>query len=141
MNGEDLIAKSYRSIALAWIIAASWCIALRKPWIGLSITLGAALGTAVLLTFELVVRRAFVPGAAKPGRALVKLALLKYPLIGIILYWLVRWNRFDALAFCGGIVLVHIAVLAKAMGIRLARSRESIAPPRAVGVVDDKESR
>jgi len=131
MNGEDLIAKSYRSIALAWIIAVSWCIALCKPWIALSITVGAALGMAVLLTFDLVVRRAFVPGAARPGRALLKLALLKYPLIGIILYWLVRWNRFDPLAFCGGIVLVHFAVLVKAMGIRFVGNRESGAPPRA----------
>ena len=142
MNGkQEFIKKSYRSITLAWIIAMSWCIAFQKPWIALNITLGTALGTAVLVTYDWVIRAAFVPGKTRPKRALVKLALVKYPLIGIILYWLVRWDRFHFLAFCGGIILVHFAIVAKLAGIRLReKERSGRSLPASAGSVDSKES-
>ena len=142
MNGEqELIKKTYRSVALAWIIAMSWCIAFQKPWIALNITFGTALGTALLVTYDRVIRAAFVPGKTGAKRALVKLALVKYPLIGIILYWLVRWDRFHFLAFCGGIILVHFAIVAKLAGIRLmGKERSGRSLPASAGSVDSKES-
>ena len=97
-----------------------WAIGLGKPWIALSITLGMVLGTAILASFDWIVHRAFVPDAKSPGRALLKFSLLKYPLFCAALFWLVRWNRVNLLAFCGGMVLVHFAIIAKMMGIRLA---------------------
>lgn len=118
MNGEtNLIRKSYRSVAIAWVTAMVWCIALMKPWIGLSITLGTLVMTAVLISYDYVVRRVFVPGATGSNRALLKLALIKYPVIGLMLYLLVHWGRFNAPAFCGGIVLVHFAIVCKVIGI------------------------
>lgn len=142
MNGEqEFIKKTYRSVALAWIIAMSWCIALQRPWIALNVTLGAALGTAVLVTYDLVIRAAFVPGKTGAKRALLKLALVKYPLIGIILYWLVRWDRLHFLAFCGGVVLVHFAVFAKLAGIRLMeKERSGRSLSAQADSVDSKES-
>jgi hypothetical protein len=116
---DHFIDKLYRSIVLAWVIAMVWALGLRQPWVALSITLGTALGTAVLATYHWTIRRAFVPGARKPGRALLKMGLVKYPVIGIILYMLVRWDRINILAFCGGIVLVHAAILLKLASIRL----------------------
>lgn len=116
---EGFIKKVYRSIALAWAIAMTWSLAFQKPWIALSITLGTALGTAVLATYEWVIERAFVPGVAKPRRALLRLGLVKYPLICAMLYWLVRWDRVSLPAFCGGIFLVHFAIFAKCVGIEM----------------------
>ena len=139
---DDFIHKAYRSVLLTWALAMAWTLALQKPWIALSITLGTAVGTAVLASFEYMVRKAFVPGAAKPGRALVKLALLKYPLLGAILYLTLRWNKINPLAFCGGIVLVHFAILAKLAGIRLVERREKKDLPAMLSgpIADDKES-
>jgi hypothetical protein len=134
MNGEtNLITKSYRSAAIAWVVAMIWCIALMKPWIGLSITLGTLLMTAVLISYDYVVRRAFVPGAAGANRALLKLALIKYPVIGLMLYLLVHWGRFNALAFCGGIVLVHFAIVCKVIGINMVERAEKRAQLGAAG--------
>ena len=116
---EQFVTRVYRSIALVWFVAVTWALAFQRPWIALSITLGMALGTAVLFTYDWVIRKAFVPGAAKPGRALLKLGLVKYPLIGAMLYALVRWDRINLLAFCGGIFLVHVAIFAKLAGIKL----------------------
>ena len=140
MKAEDLVSKSYRSIGAAWIAAAIGCAALGKLWIALNVTLGTALGSAVLLTFDMVVRRSFAPGAKRPRRAVVRLALLKYPLIVIILYWMVRWNRFDPIAFCGGIALVHLAILGTAVGVALVERRQSgIARLAASSATDGKE--
>ena len=137
MNAEDLVSKSYRSIGAAWIIAAIGCAALGNVGIAMNVTLGAALGTAVLLTFDVVIRRSFVPGALRPRRRLVRFALLKYPLIVIILYWMARWNGFSPLAFCGGIALVHLAILGTAASLAIAERRAGIASP--VTASDGKE--
>lgn len=124
MDDQDFIKRTYRSVVIAWIIAMSWSLAFQKPWIALSITLGTILGTAILASFEWLVRRTFIPGAKSPSRALVKYSLLKYPLFGLALYWLVRWDRISLPAFCGGIVLVHFAILMKMMGKRLVERFE-----------------
>lgn len=116
---EQFIKKVYKSSAIAWGIAMFWTLAFGKPWIALSITMGTAVALAGLASFEKVVRTAFKPGAKQPKKALIRLAFIKYPLLGILLYAIVRWNKINLLAFCGGIVLVHIAMLAKMAGIRL----------------------
>ena len=132
MNNEaDLVTKSYRSILIAWVAAVSWCIALHEPWIGLSLTLGTVLGTAMLAALDYTVRRILVPGAVNPRKAFWKLALLKFPVIGFALYWLVRWERINLIAFCGGIVLVHFAMLCKGIGISMMdRAHKSAASPK-----------
>ena len=119
MDDRGFIRRTYISIAITWATAMCWAFAFQKPWIALSITLGTILGTAILASFDWLVRRAFVPEARSPRRALVKFGLLKYPLYGLALYWLVRWDKISLPAFCGGIVLVHFAIIMKMLGIRL----------------------
>ncbi|HUV05069.1 MAG TPA: ATP synthase subunit I [Armatimonadota bacterium] len=116
---KQFINKVYRSIALAWAIAITWTLAFQKPWIALSITFGTLLGTAALASNDWAVRRALTPGARRPTRALAKVALLKYPAIAVLLYFLVNWHAINLLAFVGGIVLVYLAIVAKALGIMI----------------------
>lgn len=126
---DQFTKKMYRSVVLAWAIAMIWSLALGKPWIALSITLGVLLGTAVFASYELVIRRVFVPGASRPQRALIKLAMIKLPIIGASFYVLVRCDKISMMAFCGGMVLVHFAMLAKLAGIRMVERRESGSGP------------
>lgn len=126
MNDNDFIRGTYRSIAITWIIAMGWSLAFQKPWIALSITIGMTLGTGILASFDWLVRRAFYPEAKSPRWALVKYGLLKYPLFCLALYGLVRWDKANLPAFCGGIVLVHLAIIMKMVGARLIeKSRDS----------------
>ena len=120
---NNLVRKIYPSIVWAWAIAMTWCLMLQKPWIALSITFGVILGAAVLVSYDIVIRTAFVPGAKRPGKSLLALALIKYPLMGLYVYLLVKWGRIDMLAFCGGVTLVYIAMLAKVAGIRMMERR------------------
>lgn len=126
MNDDQNVLKEfYKSIALAWAIAMTWAVALQKPWIGLSITFGAILGTALLASFHCVVRGAFTAGAVRPKRALLKLGLVKYPLLGAMLYGLARSDKISLPAFCGGILLVHVAIIAKVIGFRIVERLEA----------------
>lgn len=113
------MGNMYRSVAIMWAIAVTWALALGHAWIALSVTLGMLLGTLILASFDWIVRRVFVPGASRPRRALALLAAVKYPAIGVLLYFLVRWEVVNLFAFVGGITLVHLAVLAKLAGIRM----------------------
>jgi len=122
MLDEQFVRKVYKSSAIAWGLVSLWTLGLGKPWIALSITLGTVVSLAVLASFDIVVRTVFVPGATKSKKALIKLALIKYPILGAILYFVVHWHKINLLAFCGGIVLVHFAMLAKLAGIRLVES-------------------
>lgn len=121
---NDLVRKIYPSIGWAWAIAMTWCLVLQKPWIALSITFGTILGTAVLASFDIVVRKVIVPGAKGANKPLLALALIKYPLMGLYVYLIIRWGKIDMLAFCGGVTLVYIAMLAKVAGIRMMERRK-----------------
>jgi len=137
---ERFVSKTYRSIAITWAVALSWALALQKPWIGLSITFGMMFGTGILASFHWIVTRAFVPLAPKAKRSLVWLALVKYPLLLGSLWALTSWSKFDAAACCGGVALVHFAILAKYAGVRIVERRMARDIPPACPAIADKES-
>lgn len=116
MDDRRAMRDIYLSVVLAWIIAMAWTLALRKPWIALSITLGTLLSGGLLAGLDCVIRRAFVPGAQRPMRALWRLGLVKYPVLGALLYALARCDKINLIALCGGVVLVHFAIVAKTIG-------------------------
>ena len=140
---ERFIKKIYRSVALAWAIAMIWSLVLQKPWIALSITIGTAVATASLAASEAVIEKAFVPGAMKPSRMLIKLGLVKYPLICGVLYALSRWDRISLAAFCGGVALVSFAIVAKVMGIEMMERRAACGTglPSGGSVISSKRAK
>jgi hypothetical protein len=108
-----------------WAIAIMWSMAYGRIWVAISITLGILLGTGILATYHLAIRRIVVPGAKNPGRRLLKVAIVKYLVVIIGLYFLVRWPRLNVIAFLGGIALTHFALLAKLAGIKFMERRKS----------------
>ncbi len=128
-NDRDFLKKVYRSVLFLWVVAMIWCMMLQVPWIALSITLGTLLDTGILLSLHWIVPRLFTPGATKkPNRILTAFGLLKYVIIGTALYWLVRWHNINLPAFCGGVMLVHLAIFAKMAGIRMVDRRRTDKP-------------
>lgn len=120
---ELFVRRSYRSIALLWITAITWAVALGRPWIALSITLGALLGTAILASNSWFFSRTLGREMPKPTRRLARLWLLKYPMMAVLLYLILRWRQVDVFALCGGVVLVHLAIVLKALGAMLTVKR------------------
>lgn len=120
---ELFIRRSYRSISLAWITAITWAVAFGRPWIALSITLGALLGTAILASNSWFFSRALRREMPKPARRLARVWLLRYPMMAGLLYLILRWQQIDVFALCGGVVLVHLAIVLKALGAMLTVKR------------------
>lgn len=116
---ETFVKKVYSTIVYTWATAMLWAFACGKLWIAISITFGVIIGTAVLATYDVAIRRIIVPGAKQPKRALVYLIGLKYIAIIVALYWLVKWHRISPIALLGGVVLTHFAILAKLAGIKI----------------------
>lgn len=115
----DTIAlkKIYRSIILAWVIAVTWAMALNKPWIGLSLTTGVMVGAGIFASYERAIRKYFVPQKKNLTSTIFKLVLIKYPIICTLIYGLLKWEQVSIPAFCGGIVIVHFAVMVKVLAI------------------------
>lgn len=139
---EALVSKSYRSILFAWAISIVWALAYQKTMVAVNITLGTVLGTVVLATYDVGIRRILVPGAQRPGRAIAALMFVKYVLIGFVLYRLVRWEGANLMAFCGGIVLVHAAIFAKLAGLRIVEKQNSnqVLAEKDLSAISGKES-
>lgn len=122
---KDLIRKIYPSIAWTWAIAMIWCLALQKVWIALSITFGMILGTAILASYDIVIRKAISPNSKNPKKTLIILALIKYPLMALYIYLMVKWQIINMIAFCGGVILVNFAMFAKFAGVRMVEKRQN----------------
>lgn len=123
--GKQLANSIYRSIAITWAIAMTWALAFEKLWIALSITFGMLVTTFSLAMLDKVVSRAFVPGSAKAKQALFKFGFLKYVFIAGVIYLLSRWHGINLAAFCVGIALVNVAIVAKVIGIHAMEEREA----------------
>jgi hypothetical protein len=136
----DFVKKIYKSVVLLWGLAVIWCLALWKPWLAVSLTLGTALGTAVLASFAYIIPKTIVPGANKPRKSLIKFTIGKYLLIGVGLFFLVEWKQVSLLAFCGGIVLVHAAILATFLGAQMVSRQNGNTAPQAGKVTGTEES-
>lgn len=114
MDGS--IGRIYRSIALTWAIAVTWACAFQKPWIALSLTIGTLMGTAILASNSWIFPRILRQGVANPTRKLAKIWLLKYPVMAGALYLVLRLDGISVLALCGGVVLVHLAIVLRTLG-------------------------
>lgn len=123
---KNLIRKIYISIVWAWAIAMIWCLALQKFWIAVSITSGMILGTAVVTSFDVIIRKIVKQGEKNTKNKFVAAALIKYPLIALYIYLMVKWNRTNIIAFCTGVLIVNLAIIAKAAGIYMMMKRNSI---------------
>lgn len=129
---EGFLGRTYRSTALLTAVVALYLWRYGQAWAIFPVALGAAVGLGMFYLSEVAVRRIFrgpAPGEAAPstepgqkkfrahlaGRALFALALIKYVLAGLLLWFLVRhWDMMRLAAFVGGFCLVHIGIVLRA---------------------------
>jgi hypothetical protein len=87
---------------------------------------GAALALVLLRGMERFVRGVFTPeraagpknsGGRGSRRALLLFALVKYPLVALLIWAAVRfWDGAQVMALAGGFVLIHAVIGLRAMG-------------------------
>ena len=124
----DFVRRTYRSAlwvsAFVLFVLASY----GQFWALLPVAAGMGLGLALLRTLEWLVRGLFTPERAREARrnaakkggpkgALVMAALVKYPLVALVLWAVTRfWDPREILAFVGGFVLLQAVIVLRGVG-------------------------
>ena len=131
-NGRGFVRYTLRS---AWTVGAIVMLVLltyRQYWALGPFLTGLGLSSALLLAWDVFVRRLLTPQTNKAAREkqksrkwpIIVFSLIKYPLVGLLLSVAVRLWRGDsyhALAFLGGFILLHMVIglraLNRALGV------------------------
>jgi hypothetical protein len=96
-----------------------------------SITLGLVLGASIGLTFFGILRwtvsKFFKLGSKKKVFFAIKITLLKFPLLGIVLYYAFSYISINPLALIAGIGIVQAVIILKIVGILLVNYMNSLA--------------
>ncbi len=90
-----------------------------------SFLIGSVIGLSLFWSVEFVIRRLVRPGKTQKTKYLLGfIALSKYTVLGVLLYFLFRTKWMDIYAFGGGIVLVQITIIIKAIGLMITILRK-----------------
>jgi uncharacterized membrane protein YqjE len=124
---EGFVRRTYRSAA--WVTAFVLFVlgSYGQFWALLPVLSGALFGTALLYGMEVFVRRTFTAGRAGdakkkgspagPGGALLGFALVKYPLVALLIWAVVRiWDLRHVMAFTGGFILIQAVIALRGAG-------------------------
>ena len=130
--GGDFVRRTYRSTVFVALFVLFVLASYDQFWALLPVTAGVALGLGLLRALEWSVREAFTPERARAARqqqqqnrgrkfgpkaALAAAALVKYPLVALLLWAATRfWNEHEVMASAGGFVLVQTVIALRGMG-------------------------
>jgi hypothetical protein len=97
-----------------------------QSWAMLPLVAGTGLAVILLLVWSGFVQRVIRPSASieeKNGaekrmqRSFLLLALIKYPLVSVLIWFLTRrWDNASLMVFVGGILLLHAVITLRAVG-------------------------
>lgn len=90
-----------------------------------SFLIGSLIGLSLFWSIEFVIRRLVRPGKTQKTKYLLGfIALGKYTILGGLLFFLFKMQWMNIYAFGGGIVLVQIAIIIKAVGLMVTILRK-----------------
>ena len=90
-----------------------------------SFFIGSVIGLSLFWSIEFVIRRLVRPGKTQKTKYLLGfIALGKYTVLGVLLYFLFKMKWMVVEAFAGGIVLVQGAIILKAVGLMITILRK-----------------
>lgn len=90
-----------------------------------SFLIGSVIGLSLFWSIEFVIRRLVRPGKTQKTKYLLGfIALGKYTVLGVLLYVLFQMEWLNVYAFGGGIVLVQVAIIIKAVGLMITILRK-----------------
>ena len=86
-----------------------------------SFLIGSAISLSLFWSIEFVVRRLVRPGKTKRTKSLLGfIAIGKYTVLAGLLYLLFKMEWMNIYAFAGGIALVQVTIIIKAIGLMVA---------------------
>jgi hypothetical protein len=143
---EGFVARVYRTTLVVWAVVAAMLFVNSGLPALLGLTMGTAIAVGSLRILEFTVRLFVVPGMRMNVVGAALLFNLKLPLLTVALggaVWAAMTGIANIFALAGGIVLVQVVIVLKAMGAWLlatqtARERQQVAA--GTSVVPDRRA-
>lgn len=124
--GIDLrfLSRVYRIGIIADIlISCALCFYRFKA--GLSFAVGGAISLSLLWSLEYVVRRTIVPHPKKAQRIILLVAFLKYLVIGVAFYFILKYKWLNVPALAAGLGLAYAIIFFNGFSILFSALREN----------------
>jgi len=128
--GDRFIRQVYLLTICLTAIVSAVLLAVKRPALP-SFLIGSAISLSLFWSIEFAVRRLVRPGKSKKTKYLLGfIALGKYTLLGVCLYFLFKMDWMNVYAFAGGLALVQGAIILKAIGLMVGILSNKDADPR-----------
>ena len=113
--GDRFIRQVYILTICLTMVVAVVLLGFKRPALP-SFLIGSAISLSLFWSIEFAVRRLIQPGKTKRTKYLLGfVAIGKYTVLGVLLYFLFKMEWMNIYAFAGGIVLVQGAIIIKAI--------------------------
>ena len=113
--GDRFIRQVYILTICLTVVVAAVLLGFKRPALP-SFLIGSAISLSLFWSIEFAVRRLIQPGKTKRTKYLLGfVAIGKYTVLGVLLYFLFKMEWMNIYAFAGGIVLVQGAIIIKAL--------------------------
>jgi hypothetical protein len=115
--GDRFIRQVYVLTICLTVVVAAVLLGFKRPALP-SFLVGSAISLSLFWSIEFMVRRLIRPGKTQKTKYLLGfIALGKYTVLGGLLYFLFKMEWMNIYAFAGGIALVQVAIIIKAIGL------------------------
>jgi hypothetical protein len=114
------LKRVYRTSMAVWLFSLLWCWAFRSLTGAVGVTLGFGISLGSLMLLERLVTVLFTPETAgrsnRVMRKLLAVALVKYAVIGLILWVTLRFGWANPIGIIVGVGLPQVVIFLKALG-------------------------
>ncbi len=118
--GDRFIRQVYILTICLIIVVGAALLGFKRPALP-SFLIGSAISLSLFWSIEFAVRRLIQPGKTKRTKYLLGfVAIGKYTVLGVLLYFLFKTEWMNIYAFAGGIVLVQGAIIIKAIALLMS---------------------
>lgn len=115
--GDRFIRQVYILTICLTVVIGGILLGIKRPALP-SFLIGSAIGLSMFWSIEFVIRRLIRPGKTQKTKYLLGfIAIGKYTVLGVLLFFLFKMNWLNIYALGGGIVLVQGAIIIKAIGL------------------------
>lgn len=128
MQNENFLKKVYTLSIYLWLFIIGWCLIGRHFFIAFSLSLGFVLSGGLLMLTESTVKKSFSPGGNR--FYFIRVTFIKYPLIIVLFYFLVKYELANLSALYIGIFLPYFIIFLK--GITMSLNQISALKERKV---------
>lgn len=115
---QKFLKRIYELSALVSLWAASFLLIGKLSSQGFSLLFGSGLGILLLMLMEWTVKKLTDPTHKVENKtSVLTWIFLKYPALGVLFYFLVRWESFNLAFFAAGLTLPYFIIFLKGIGM------------------------